>query len=451
MLFVVLAIVRWPVAWAYMPLLPFALIALLLVTASLGILLAATNVYLRDTQHFLELALLAWFWMTPVVYPFQQVHLEKGSGFFESVFPKIWMMNPVTPIVLMFQRAIYAKLDNTTTVPARPLLPHWPEWKYAMYLGWSFVFALLVLGSGRLRLRSGGGELRRGAVVGAAIEIRGVSKRFRLYHEHYSSLKERVVNFGRIPSEPFWALNDIDFDVEEGSTVGLLGHNGSGKSTLLKCVAGILQPTTGEIVTRGRVAALLELGAGFNSELTGRENVFMNASILGLTKKETTRIFDEIVAFAELEKFIDMQVRHYSSGMYVRLGFAVAVNVEPDILLVDEVLSVGDEAFQRKCIERVKKFQREGRTILFVTHAPDLVRRICDRALVLDHGDMVMDAAPGEAVRAFRETMSQGERVDEPEEVVAEEAEDRRSQTGTHAARPHHGCQGRAPGNARGP
>ena len=145
-LFVVLAIVRWPVAWAYMPLLPFALIALLLVTASLGILLAATNVYLRDTQHFLELALLAWFWMTPVVYPFQQVHLEKGSGFFESVFPKIWMMNPVTPIVLMFQRAIYAKLDNTTTVPARPLLPHWPEWKYAAYLGWSFVFALLVLG-----------------------------------------------------------------------------------------------------------------------------------------------------------------------------------------------------------------------------------------------------------------------------------------------------------------
>ena len=259
--------------------------------------------------------------------------------------------------------------------------------------------------------------------MGAAIEIRGVSKRFRLYHEHYSSLKERVVNFGRIPSEPFWALNDIDFDVEEGSTVGLLGHNGSGKSTLLKCVAGILQPTTGEIVTRGRVAALLELGAGFNHELTGRENVFMNASILGLTKKETTRIFDEIVAFAELEKFIDMQVRHYSSGMYVRLGFAVAVNVEPDILLVDEVLSVGDEAFQRKCIERVKLFQREGRTILFVTHAPDLVRRICDRALVLDHGDMVMDAPPGEAVRAFRETMSQGELVAEPEEVVDEETE----------------------------
>ena len=250
--------------------------------------------------------------------------------------------------------------------------------------------------------------------MAGAIEVRGVSKRFKLYHEHYTSLKERVVNFGRIPYEPFMALEDVDFDVEQGSTVGILGHNGSGKSTLLKCIAGILQPTEGEIVTHGRVAALLELGAGFNHELTGRENVFMNASILGLSKRDTEKVFDEIVAFAELEKFIDMQVRHYSSGMYVRLGFAVAVNVDPDILLVDEVLSVGDEAFQRKCIERVKKFQREGRTILFVTHAADLVRRICDRAIVLDHGRMVVDAGPGEAVRVFRESLQGGE-LNEPE------------------------------------
>jgi ABC-2 type transport system ATP-binding protein len=249
--------------------------------------------------------------------------------------------------------------------------------------------------------------------VASAIEIRNISKQFKLFREHYTSLKERVIHFGRVPYEPFWALQDIDFTVEQGSTVGLLGHNGSGKSTLLKCVAGILQPSSGEILTRGRVAALLELGAGFNHELTGRENVFMNASILGLSKKETEKIFDEIVAFSELEKFIDMQVRHYSSGMYVRLGFAVAVNVDPDILLVDEVLSVGDEAFQRKCLERVKRFQREGRTILFVTHAADLVRQICDRAIVLDHGLMVTDAAPGEAVRAFRETMAGGVPVEE--------------------------------------
>jgi len=241
--------------------------------------------------------------------------------------------------------------------------------------------------------------------MAAAIEVRSISKQFKLYHEHYTSLKERVVHYGRIPYEPFMALQDVDFDVEAGSTVGILGHNGCGKSTLLKCVAGILQPTRGEIVTRGRVAALLELGAGFNHELTGRENVFMNASILGLSKKDTELIFDEIVAFAELEKFIDMQVRHYSSGMYVRLGFAVAVNVEPDILLVDEVLSVGDEAFQRKCIDKVKTFQAEGRTIVVVSHAADLVRQMCDKAAALEHGRMVAQGDPNDVIREFRERL----------------------------------------------
>src|SRR5450755_1064091 len=273
--------------------------------------------------------------------------------------------------------------------------------------------------------------------MGAAIEVRSISKQFKLYHEQYFSLKEKVIHFGRTPYEPFMALENIDFDVEEGSTVGILGHNGCGKSTLLKCVAGILQPTRGEIVTRGRMAALLELGAGFNHELTGRENIFMNASILGLSKRDTVAIFDEIVAFAELEKFIDMQVRHYSSGMYVRLGFAVAVSVQPDILLVDEVLSVGDEAFQRKCIERVKKFQQEGRTILFVTHAADLVRRICDRAVVLDHGKMVIDAKPGEAVRVFRESLHGGElnESDEPEEEAPPAEVEASRPEGTHRVR----------------
>jgi ABC-2 type transport system ATP-binding protein len=268
----------------------------------------------------------------------------------------------------------------------------------------------------------------------AAIEIRHVSKRFRLYHEHYSSLKERMIHFGRVPYEDFVALDDIDIRIETGTTVGILGHNGSGKSTLLKCVAGILQPNEGEIAVRGRLAALLELGAGFHPELTGRENVFMNASILGLSKREISKVFDEVVAFSELEKFIDMQVRHYSSGMYIRLGFAVAVNVDPDILLVDEVLSVGDEAFQRKCLERVARFQREGRTILFVTHAADLVRRICDRALVLDHGVLVADSAPGEAVRTFRETLQHSglaePTVEAVEAVEAAEAAEAADPTG---------------------
>jgi len=255
----------------------------------------------------------------------------------------------------------------------------------------------------------------------SAITVTGVSKRFRLYHEKYTSLKERVIHLGRVPYEEFWALRDIDLDIKEGETIGLLGHNGSGKSTLLKCMAGILQPTTGEIGVKGRLAALLELGAGFHPELTGRENVFLNASILGMPKREIEKRFDEIVAFAELEQFIDNQVKHYSSGMYVRLGFAVAVNMDPEILLVDEVLAVGDENFQRKCLERVRRFQKEGRTIVFVTHGADLVRQICDRAAVLDHGRMVALGTPGEAVRSFREHLMQGERYDEATQLGVED------------------------------
>jgi ABC-2 type transport system ATP-binding protein len=243
--------------------------------------------------------------------------------------------------------------------------------------------------------------------VANAVEVRGVSKRFRIHHD--KSLKERVISFGRSSREEFYALHDIDLDIAEGSTVGLLGHNGSGKSTLLKCVAGILSPTTGTITRVEKIAALLELGAGFQQELTGRENVYLNGAILGMSRRDLERRFDDIVAFSELEQFIDSQVKHYSSGMYVRLGFAVAVNVEPDLLLIDEVLAVGDEAFQRKCLERVREFQREGRTIVFVTHAPDLVRQICDRAVVLDHGKIVLDGAPGEAVRSFREHLFSGD------------------------------------------
>ncbi len=252
--------------------------------------------------------------------------------------------------------------------------------------------------------------------MGSAIEIRGVSKRFRINKDRPQSLKERVIRIGRTEHEEFWALRDVDLEVATGETVGLLGANGSGKSTLLKCVAGILRPTNGSIVRHGRIAALLELGSGFHPELTGRENVYLNGSILGLSRADIARVFDDIVDFAEIEPFIDMQVKHYSSGMYTRLAFAVAVNVQPEILLVDEVLAVGDEAFQQKCLERIKVFQRDGVSILFVTHSADLVRQICDRAAVLDHGTKVMDGPPGEAILALRETLrSRGAEV--PDEL----------------------------------
>src|SRR5205807_2242440 len=217
-------------------------------------------------------------------------------------------------------------------------------------------------------------------------------------------LKERLINLRRTDTvEEFWALRNVGFELEESNTLGLIGANGSGKSTLLKIIGGILTPTDGYVERRGRIAALLELGAGFHPDLTGRENVYMNASILGLTRKQTNQYFDAMVEFSGIERFIDNQVKFYSSGMYVRLAFAVAVHVDPEILLVDEVLAVGDEPFQRKCIERIKQFQQEGRTIIFVTHGIDMVRQLCDRVIMLEKGDVVIDGKPQEAARAFRE------------------------------------------------
>ncbi len=236
-----------------------------------------------------------------------------------------------------------------------------------------------------------------------AVEVRDVSKRFRLAHGRYNSVKERIIHGGRHPTEDFWALSDVSLNVREGETMGILGRNGSGKSTLLKCICGVLQPTKGEVAVRGKLAGLLELGAGFQQDLTGRENIYLNGSLLGMSTREVDKVFDAIVDFSELEEFIDGAVKFYSSGMYVRLGFAVAVNVDPDILVIDEVLAVGDERFQRKCIDRVKLFQREGRTIMLVTHSPDQVRSICDRAVVLSHGHLVGEGEPGEVVRIFRE------------------------------------------------
>lgn len=247
-----------------------------------------------------------------------------------------------------------------------------------------------------------------GAAGGAAkaVVVEHVTKRFRIRHGG-GSLKERVVNFGRTRVEEFLALDDVSFEIEQGKTFGLFGHNGSGKSTLLKCIAGTLRPTSGRIVTTGRMAALLELGAGMHPDLTGRENVYLNGTILGMSRSEVDRVFDDIIGFAELDQFVDLQLKYYSSGMAARLGFAVAVHVDPEILLVDEVLAVGDESFQRKCLERIRQFQADGRTMVIVTHAPDVVRQIADEAAVLDRGSLVFAGPPGEAIRALRDSLLQ--------------------------------------------
>ncbi|RFA16547.1 hypothetical protein B7R22_03480 [Subtercola boreus] len=236
------------------------------------------------------------------------------------------------------------------------------------------------------------------------VRATGVSKRFVIRKE--KSLKERIVNFGRSQKhkDDFWALRNVSFEIKAGTTIGLVGANGSGKSTLLKVLGGIIQPNDGTVERRGRLAALLELGAGFHPDLTGRENVYLNSSILGLSRKQTDEYFQSIVDFSEIEEFIDTQVKFYSSGMYVRLAFAIAVHVDPDILLVDEVLAVGDEPFQAKCMNKIRQFQAEGRTIILVSHSAGQIEDLCDRVVVLSHGNVVFDGDAAGGLLALRES-----------------------------------------------
>jgi ABC-2 type transport system ATP-binding protein len=231
--------------------------------------------------------------------------------------------------------------------------------------------------------------------------VEGLSKRFRLYHDRNQSLKAAIMRGRRASYEEFWALRDVSLEIAEGVTYGFIGTNGSGKSTLLKCIARILVPDEGSTTTRGKVSALLELGAGFHPELSGRENVYLNGSILGLPKAEIDRRFDDIVGFAGLERFIDSPVKNYSSGMYVRLGFSVAINVDPDILLVDEVLAVGDEEFQRRCNERFADLRAEGKTLVVVSHSLGSVRAICDEAAWLDDGVLKAHGSTGDVIDQY--------------------------------------------------
>jgi ABC-2 type transport system ATP-binding protein len=228
-----------------------------------------------------------------------------------------------------------------------------------------------------------------------------VSKKFRMYRERNNSIKAAVMRGGRAKVDVFWALDDVSLEVQQGSTTGLVGANGSGKSTMLKCLARILRPDKGSVSTVGKMSALLELGAGFHPELTGRENVFLNGAILGLKQRELQERFDDIVDFAGIGQFIDEPVKNYSSGMYVRLGFSVAINVQPDILLVDEVLAVGDEAFQRKCLERFAELKHNGKTVIIVSHSMQSVVNMCDHAIWFQKGHKMADGDPKEVVEAY--------------------------------------------------
>lgn len=236
------------------------------------------------------------------------------------------------------------------------------------------------------------------------VKVENVRKEFIIRRTH--TLKETLVwsMTGRRSeiSERFRALDDVSFTVNEGDTVALLGYNGSGKSTCLKLISGVLREDSGYVGVRGKVAGLIEVGAGFHPDLTGRENVYLNGAILGMSKKEVEEAFDEIVAFSEIEKFIDTEVKFYSSGMFLRLAFSVAVHTHPDIFLVDEILAVGDEPFQRKCLSRVQEMKAAGTTLVIVSHDLDMIADICDRGILLEKGKIVVDGTVDEAIERMR-------------------------------------------------
>src|SRR5256885_11706054 len=248
-----------------------------------------------------------------------------------------------------------------------------------------------------------------------AIELINVTKVYRRYarKKQFATLKSALLKGSLIqdlqPEEKFPALQGVSFNVPAGKTYGIIGRNGSGKSTALKLVAGITKPTSGTVNVNGRVSALIELGAGFHPEISGRENVFINGIMLGLTKQDIESRFDEIVDFAELREFIDAPVKTYSSGMYMRLGFAVAIHVDPDVLLVDEVLAVGDEGFTHKCLDKFAEFRRRNKTILLVTHSLGLVERFCDEAVWIDEGHVMGHGDPKRMVDAYLTAVEQGE------------------------------------------
>jgi len=252
------------------------------------------------------------------------------------------------------------------------------------------------------------------------IVVDRVSRRFRVYPKAQRTLKDAFVSFGRSQASDIWALRDVSLEIEPGAAVGLVGRNGSGKSTLLRLISSIIKPTSGRVDVGGRVASLLELGAGFHPDFTGRENVYLNGSIHGLSRARVREVMDEIVAFAELERFIDLPVRTYSSGMYMRLGFAVAAHIEADVLLLDEVFAVGDEQFQRKCFGKVAEFKGRGGTIVFVSHDAQAVERLCDRAVLLRQGEVAFDGETREAIAEYRRLLGAEQHPDELEAGLSE-------------------------------
>ena len=355
----------------------------------LGLIFGCLNVFFRDSENLVDLILMIATWVSPVLYPADKV---------KDVVPEwmwhIYQANPVTVAVELFHYGFWSAATGES-VPGIGSIP--------MLTLVGLVGSLIGPGAGAARLQAHRGQVRAGAVMDPRIEIAGVTKEFTLRHRR--SLKELAVAAVRkqdLGINTFKALDDVTFDVHQGETVALLGFNGSGKSTLLKLISGVLRPDGGRIRTRGRVAGLIEVGAGFHPDLTGRENVFLNGAILGMTKKQIEDAYESIVEFSEIPDFMDTEVKFYSSGMFLRLAFAVAVHSDPEVFLIDEILAVGDEPFQRKCLDEIRGLSDQGKTLVIVSHDLNMVSDLCERGVLLDKGVKVADGPSKDVVRRMR-------------------------------------------------
>ncbi len=389
--------------------LPLLLVLQLLLTTGLALALSALNVHLRDVEQILTNGLTLLFFLTPILYP--GIHRAD-----DDPPRRVADRAAAAPLLPEPDRGAGPELPEHLLLRPRAALD--PP-RYRDHLRGARA------GRGLVGVRSpprqpGRGDLTVSATPDAAeiaISLRDVSKRFRLYRgRQVSTVKDLFVRLfvgssgaGLFSGEELWALHDVSLDLGRGRMVGIVGSNGSGKSTLLKVLGGILKPTTGQVSVRGRVSALIELGAGFHPEFTGRENIYINGVLLGLTRAEIRARFDEIVAFAGLEPFIDSPVKTYSSGMYMRLGFAIAVTVDPDILLIDEVLAVGDEAFQHRCVGKIQEFKARGKTIVLVSHDLGSIERLCDEAVWLDAGRLQVHGETREVVGRYLDHVAREE------------------------------------------
>ncbi len=371
-----------------MALFPVFLALQVIFTIGVALILSTATAFFRDVRHLLEVALSVLFWTTPILYELRQVPEPPAAA--HSAEPGLSVRRRIPADVLLQD---VARRDGLA--PRRR-----PR-------GWCVrdrIAAVPVLRR----------PLHGAAVMAAVIEAQDVSKRFLLKHNASVELKVRFLGLlhkkKRESVEEFWALKNVSIGIEHGEAIGLVGRNGSGKSTLLKLIAGIHRPTSGRVlVARGaRISSMIELGIGFHPELTGRENVVLSASIHGLTKAKTERIFDAVVEYSGLAHFIDVPIKNYSSGMYMRLGFAIAANLDPDILLLDEIFAVGDADFQERCTDTINRFMAEGKTVVFVSHAPASIRSICRRVCVLEQGELMFDGAVDEGLAFYEHLLHPG-------------------------------------------